>query len=320
MEATQCDGLPDMIGRYQVLSLWHNEPLGRIVVACVGGEDALYFIRELRPPATLPAAERGRLVRALELEYRALAHGEDPRIPAPHEVGVVDGSGFLVYRSPAPDGFQPVPTDPGLYPAAQWLRIGPEVCAALAALVRAGVPPQPFRPSYVFASPGGEVRYLPLGLGHLARAAALPEAFLPSDARALSALDGAVGESGADALCRQVAVWLYLVLSGDTPRPALELMNGSTQPQPLWERNPAVPAAADLVLRRALSRNPAERYNSLDALGQALAGAGHAATPAAPANPAEEPLALRFAGEFLAATSGAWLLGWIAARFFPWRP
>ena len=215
-------------------------------------------------------------------EARLVATWHHPHII--HIFYADDQDGLYFYAMEFVDGLdlasliQQYNQDGLLLPHADVLRIGRAVGSALDYAHRQGVIHRDVKPSNVMVSQDGRVLLGDFGLamdvavGSLGEVFGSPHYMAPEQARHSAS---AVPASDLYAL----GVMLYEMLTGvvpfDDPAPAtLALQHITAPPPPPREVNPAVGAATEGVLLRALSKLPDERYASgaalLDALDDAL--------------------------------------------------
>jgi len=306
---------PDRIGRYEVESVLRIEPLGRLLSGRLSGSTRAVYIQELCPPATLPAADRERLVRAFEAEGRALWRLPEPRVLRPCDSGSgAADTRYLVFDRPETAGYQPLPSDPRSCSTARWAELAGEICRALAALHAAGIQPVQFEPSSIWISGQGDVLYLHLGWSHFPVRQELPRSLAPphplyASPELLAGLDATPSS-----LTFSVAAWLYVQLSGLPASPAA-LVAAGRRPDPLWNINREVSASLDDAIQRALHPDPERRYASLREFAEALTGAAPVASPGASASPDEPTLAMQAgtgsntSGMSLPWQWGAWAAG-----------
>ena len=175
-------------------------------------------------------------------------------------------------------------TPPGVRKAA---RIGEQLCAALAAAHRMGVVHRDIKPDNIFlTSRGGDadfVKVLDFGVAKLTsgRLASNPDTF----AGAVIGTPGYMAPEQASGLevdgradLYAVGTVLYELLSGRRPIEATELGRWAVElivkpPPPLPERTPAgepIPPQLAATVMRYLEKDPADRFESMEALAEAL--------------------------------------------------
>lgn len=175
-------------------------------------------------------------------------------------------------------------------PYQEVLRIGRSVAKALDYAHQKGVVHRDVKPSNVLVAKDGRVVLSDFGLaldlqrGSQGQAFGTPHYIAPEQARRSS---DAVPQSDLYSL----GVMLFEMLTGtvpfDDPSPATVALQHLSAPiPPPTSLNPALPRAVDAVLERALSKDPADRYAS----GEALLDALEAALAAGPTDMVGEAL------------------------------
>lgn len=328
------------VGRYLIDDVWRTEPLGQLLRGRLPERELAVYLRAVLPPSALTPEQREGMARQLREEAEALARARHPALGSPCDlVALPDGRAYLVFERPEREGFVPAPADPRALTADGWVHVAGAVCDALAAAQEAGLALPQFHPEGLFLRPDGAVRYLPLGLSHLALAAGLP--LTAAVAQPLYAAPEALAglPRSPATLVFSVAAWLYAMLAGDAELSVAARLLREEAPEPLWTRNPSVRAAVDEALLRALRREPHERFPDVRALGEALrprAATAPASTRLAIGPPSPAPAGASAAeahaeadGELpillecllwivVMGVAGA-LTGWGLAQLHPWR-
>lgn len=162
----------------------------------------------------------------------------------------------------------------GAMPTADVVRIGVEMCGALAAVHDAGILHRDLKPENVLVSAYGEPRLADFGISAVGmEATGSTMTFTPVHAPP-EVLEGLPPAPTMDIYSLASTLWTLAV-----GRPPFELGDEEallpfirrvmTEPVPAL---PAGPAALDEVLRRAMAKDPAERFETATAFGEALQG------------------------------------------------
>jgi tRNA A-37 threonylcarbamoyl transferase component Bud32 len=153
-----------------------------------------------------------------------------------------------------------------------------QVCRALAYAHAQGVVHRDVKSSNIMIDAGWHAKLADFGVAHVvdqpARDAGMmlgtPAYMAPEQAR------GGIPDARSDLF--SVGVVLYEALTGDKPFPGDDVAQVlhdvvHVDPMPPREKNFAVPPALDVVVRRAMSKEPGDRYAEATALAEALAQA-----------------------------------------------
>jgi eukaryotic-like serine/threonine-protein kinase len=256
-----------------------------------GGMGTVYRARDTRlsrevAVKLLPSSTSSdpRLRERLAREARAISALSHPNICRLYDVGSADGADYLVMELLDGESLAgrlargPMPLDDAL-------RIAAEIAAALDAAHRAGIVHRDLKPGNVMLTRNG-ARLLDFGLAK--------EFVQPSDADAptvqapLTADGAIVGtlrymapeqlEGGAVDARTDVFAFGLVVYEMLTGRPAFDAPTQTSlitsiltaEPPPIRSLNPAVPASIDRLVRRCLRKNPEERWQSMQSLGESL--------------------------------------------------
>ncbi len=273
--------LPQTIGRYRVLEKLGEGGMGVVYAAHDDRLDRRIAIKTIR--AAMDEGLRGRFWR----EARAAASVSHPNVCSIYEVGEAEsGSLFLAMELLEGESLGDR-LRRGVPPAGEALRIMGEVLAALEALHARQLIHRDLKPSNVFLTPHG-VKLLDFGLARPTAGDSVTETGITMPGMVLGTprymapeqvtgreLDGRTDLFAAGLL-------LYEMLSG---RPAFE---GETMMEVLhavvYEPPPpldatSLPPGLDAVLRRALAKDPQDRYPGAAAMAAALREVSGERTP-----------------------------------------
>ena len=206
-------------------------------------------------------------------EAQAAANLSHPNIVPVFDWGEDDGSYFIVMEYVEGRPLSAVLRDPQRLPSRQIATIGAGVAAALAFAHRHGVVHRDVKPGNVLITPDGDVKVTDFGI---ARAMNTEESLTQTGAvmgtAAYFSPEQAEGK-GVDARSDiySLGVVLYEMavgrppFTGDSP---VAVASKHVRDMPVLPRvaNPAVPAAFEAVVMKALSKNPADRYASAEEL------------------------------------------------------
>jgi serine/threonine protein kinase/tetratricopeptide (TPR) repeat protein len=190
----------------------------------------------------------------------------------------------------------------GGFPVERALSVAAAIGDPIAAAHSAGVIHRDLKPANILVREDGQVKILDFGLAKLAR-----HSIADADTQPHSLFSGStVGTMGymapeqargedvdqrADVF--SFGVILYQLLTGNMPfqaANAVALLHAmqSLDPAPLRDARPEISAALEKVVRRALAKKPAERYQTIrEMLADLSAASGKSGVGAAPAEPAD---------------------------------
>jgi serine/threonine-protein kinase len=258
-------------------------------------------------------------------EVEIAAQLNHPHILPMHDSG--DANGVLYYVMPYVEGESLARrlAREGELPVRDALRIAREVAEALAYAHRRGIVHRDIKPANILVNEGhalvadfGIARALHSdGMGITATGLAIgtPQYMSPEQATGGREVDGRTDVYALGAV-------LYEMLSGEppftgrTPQAVVARMM-TERPRALTATREGLPPAVEAVVMRALARSPADRYDSAEELGAALAQAEQGAqTPASPAVPAAAPAAAPMLWPALVAAA---MIALLAVAFFAGR-
>ncbi len=278
------------IGRYRIVRLLGEGGMGRVYEA----EDEVLG-RHLALKRLKSTSESSR--RRFSREARAAARLSHPNVCPIYEVGEDSEGLFLAMEllagEPLSRRLERGPLDPD-----EAVALGSGILAALSALHAAGIIHRDLKPSNVFLTPHG-ARLVDFGLAReLPGRAALPAESDPTlthpdmlvgSPRYMAPEQILGGELDGRADIFATGAILYEALSG---RPAfagaklVEILSATLHDQPPPLETPLT--ALEAVVRRALAKDPAERFPSADAMAEALRDAVAPPVAVAAERPPEE--------------------------------
>lgn len=170
----------------------------------------------------------------------------------------------------------------GRLPAVQGQALAAQLLGALAYAHEQGVVHGAIDPDHLLVSRNGQLK-----LTGFASASVLPDRGKSSRYRAPEQVAGQPAEVRSDLYA--AAVVIYELLTGRSPFERDELRDRHKTPRPVRTARAELPAALDDVFRRALARDPADRYGRAAELSVALQSASGAPLWERPAEPATVP-------------------------------
>ena len=219
----------------------------------------------------------------------ALIH---PNIVSVYDTGQHDEAPYVVMEYVA-GGSLARRLGQGPLPPGEVSAIGAEVCTALAYAHRVGVVHRDLKPDNILISESGQVKVTDF---------AVAGAALGGDLTATGALLGTLsflapevlegGEPNPAADLYALGVVLFKALTGRSPRMAMDLGGGAGRAGPPAhprDFRPEVPRDLDAAVARALSVNPAERFDDAAELGLVLRSVAQARQARGAVSPAPVP-------------------------------
>ena len=311
------------LGPYEILS-----PLG------AGGMGEVYRARDGRlgrdvAIKVLPEAVAGDLKRLhrFEQEARAASALNHPNIVTIYDVGRTETVSCIAMELVEGSSLRQV-LAAGDLPTKKTLSIGTQIAEGLAKAHAAGIVHRDLKPENVMVTSEGLVKILDFGLAklapelpegsQLATATQQTEAGVVLGTIAYMSPEQATGRA-VDYRSDQFALGaiLYEMSCGLRPfggRTSIETLSAilKEDPAPLSTVNPGVPEPLEWIVRRCLSKEPDERYQSTRDLARDLANlrdrsAGASVVPIAPRRRLGRLLVIGFAAAALAAAAGVLL-------------
>ena len=254
-------------GRYELTHLVARGGMAQVYRAMDRQLDRPVALKVLFPELSVDKT----FVERFRREAQAAANLSHPNIVPVFDWGEDDGTYFIVMEFVDGRPLSAVLRDPQRLPPGQIAQIGASVAAALAFAHRHGVVHRDVKPGNVLITPEGEVKVTDFGI---ARAVNTEESLTQTGAvmgtAAYFSPEQAEGK-GVDARSDiySLGVVLYEMavgrppFSGDSPV-AVASKHVRDAPMTPREVNPAVPAALEAVIMKAMAKNPDARYASAE--------------------------------------------------------
>ena len=260
-------------------------------------------LKELQMPPNLVGRQRQERIQRFYREAKAAGRLNHPNVVTIHEVGEDNGRHFIAMEYLEGGSLRDRLRREGRLPLAEALRIAIAVADGLEYAHQHGVVHRDIKPDNVHLPPGGKVKITDFGIARLTFEPTLTAAgqiFGTPSYMSPEQVQGGAIDARSDVF--SLGVMLYEMISGEKPFTGesvititYNIMNREASPMAM------APKAVDSVLRRAMAKNPAHRYQSAGEFAQALRGLagqrsapspGVAARPPAP-RPAPPPPAPR---------------------------
>ncbi|MGH2675179.1 MAG: protein kinase domain-containing protein [Actinomycetota bacterium] len=231
----------------------------------LGREVAVKVIRER-------FAEDERFVARFRREARAAASLSHPNVVAVHDVGVHDGSPFIVMEHVPGRTLPETIRDAGPLPPGRVAEIGEAVARALGAAHAAGIVHRDVKPGNVMVTGDGRVKVLDFGIARALRWTPLTDTPAVQGTAEYMAPEYVRGE-GADPRSDlySLGVVLYELLAGRPPFTAdsplqVAYKHLEEAPAPPESIKPGLPAGLSAVVMRCLAKHPGDRYRRAEEL------------------------------------------------------
>jgi CheY-like chemotaxis protein len=281
-DATAATAPDPWIGRsvshYRIIERMGGGGMGIIYRARDDRLDRTVALKFISPAIRADARARDRF----REEARAASALDHPNICTIHDIGETgDGSQFIVMAAYEGDTLRSR-LDRGPLPPTDALDVARQVAGALAAAHQRGIVHRDVKPDNVFLTRDGVVKLLDFGLARMADQRMSGSGSLVGTVAYMSPEQAAGGRTDARTDVWSLGVMLYEALTGerpfrgDTPGEVLDRIR--TAEPDLSSLGPEVPPGVTAVLRRALTRDPEERFADGRELLDALAAAGASGT------------------------------------------
>jgi eukaryotic-like serine/threonine-protein kinase len=271
---------PKQFGQYTVVRKLGDGGMGTVYEARHDGLGKRVAIKVLLPEM----ASKDEIAQRFVREGQAAARIRHPHVVDVYDVGAEEGSTWLVMELLEGSDLESALAKGGAMSVAQTLAIVLPVISAVGAAHREGVVHRDLKPANIFLSKDSIGRVLPkvvdFGISKimqedrgfdLTKSAAVlgtPYYMAPEQVHSIKRTDARSDQYS-------LGVILYECLTGRHPftgESLFELMTSitTTDATPVHEVEASVPVGVSEVVRRAMSRDPAQRFPSVRELGQAL--------------------------------------------------
>ncbi|MBN2394428.1 MAG: protein kinase [Anaerolineae bacterium] len=271
------------------------------------GEDLLLertvAVKFLREPFASDPAFRERFLG----EARAAARLDHPNIVRIYDVGEDEGNHpYIVMEIVEGEDLKTLIRRDAPLPVSQALNLTRQICAGVGLAHRVGIVHCDLKPQNILVTYEGQAKVADFGIARAFQGEELPSQEEPEEdvvwgSPHYIAPEQAMGKQPTPATdVYSIGVMLYEMLTGvppfhDPDPAALALKHVQEEPASLRSLNPRVPPGLELLVRRALSKDPSARYRDADQLGMAVSayiqqGTEHTQTQAAVSLARTDPL------------------------------
>lgn len=268
-------------------------------IAGRGGMGVVYRARQRLPDRIVALkvisseyAEDPQFRTRFEREAAIAAQIEHPNVIPVHAVGEADGTLFIAMRFVDGVDLRKTLTQEGRLEPARAVAIADQVAQALDVAHGRGLVHRDVKPANILVASSGGREHVYLSDFGLARHVVGSHGLTGTGAF-IGTIDYVAPEQArgdrvdARADIYSLGCVLFHALTGTVPFPADNdlaklFAHGSQPPPSALDRNPTLPVEFDAVLKRAMAKDPDDRYASAGDLGRAAAAACEGTSPAAP--------------------------------------
>jgi hypothetical protein len=270
--------VPLLAGRYQVLDKLGAGGMGTVFLARDTKLDRAVAVKML-PSGSVNDSEA---VARFQREARALARLAHPGIIQAYDNGADGNQHFLVMEFIEGHSLARELADKGRISPTRTAGYGHQAALALNHAHQHGLIHRDVKPSNLLLAPDGRVKLLDLGLARFLQDQ-VGDASLTREGAGMGTPDYAAPEQFRDARkadprsdVYSLGCTLYHLIAGCVPFPGSSLSekvkaHETNDPPPLEEVCPDIPVGLSLAVQRAMAKRPADRFQSMAELAEALA-------------------------------------------------
>ncbi|HYL81660.1 MAG TPA: bifunctional serine/threonine-protein kinase/formylglycine-generating enzyme family protein [Candidatus Acidoferrum sp.] len=280
----------ELLGRYEILQELGRGAMGVVYKARDPNIDRLVAIKVISPEAGMDPAKAKELRDRFQREARAAGRLSHPNIVTIYDCSEVEGRAYIAMEFIEGQTLEGLIHADHLFAVEDVGAIGNQVAQALDYAHQHGIVHRDIKPANIMLTTTGMVKVADFGIARIAEqsvtrtglAVGTPNYMSPEQV-AGQKVDGRSDQFS-------LAVMLYELLSGEKAFPGDSLTTVlyrimQEEPIPLRRVNPGMSDDVDAVLRKAMSKNPANRYPRAADFGRDLmivASGGTVAVSAAP--------------------------------------
>jgi serine/threonine-protein kinase len=263
---------PEAIGKYRIVEPIGRGGMGMIYKARDPVLDRLVALKVISPEVEVSDDLRARFFR----EAKACAKLNHPNIVTVHDMGEDAGRLFIVMELLQGEELRQVIKADTPLTLDDKLALIRQVCRGLHYAHQQGVVHRDMKPANIFVLRSGQAKILDFGIAQLATTdPGLTRTGLIMGTLRYISPEQVRGRVDHRSDMFSLGSVLYELLTsrppflGDDPLQILEQLRGEDPPAPT-QIDPTIPPELEAVVRRAMRKDPAERYRDLDEMGAAL--------------------------------------------------
>ncbi len=278
-----------LAGRYHLLEKIGTGGMGSVFRARDTKLDRIVAVKVMAPHRLSDADAVARFKR----EARALAQLALPNVVQAFDSGEDQGRNFLVMEFVKGIGLHQLVRDKGKLPPTIAADYVYQTAIGMQRAHERGMVHRDLKPANLLLTPDGEIKILDLGLARFVQDH-LPDAEITRDNVGLGTPDYMAPEQFRDARSVDpradiyaLGCTFYYLIAGLVPFPGSSLSekahaHENKEPPPLEERCPEISAGLTMIVSRMMAKRPADRFQSMRAVAEALAPYVSASSPSLP--------------------------------------
>ncbi len=214
-------------------------------------------------------------IERFQREARAAARLNHPNIVQVYDQSRNTGVSYIVQEYVEGETLKDVIRRESPLDARRAITIALQILAALRVAHQQGVIHRDVKPQNILVQPDGKVKVADFGIASAGETDMTEAGSIVGTAQYLAPEQARGLQVGPPADLYAVGIVLYEMLSGRVPfegdaAVTVAMRHVQEAPEPLTDRNPLVPVALESAVMRALSKDPAMRYQSADEMGLEL--------------------------------------------------
>ncbi len=214
-------------------------------------------------------------IERFQREARAAARLNHPNIVQVYDQVQTPGGAYIVQEYVEGETLKELIRRESPLDARRAITIALQILAALRVAHQQGVIHRDIKPQNILVQPDGKVKVADFGIASAGETEMTEAGSIVGTAQYLAPEQARGLQVGPPADLYAVGIVLYEMLSGRVPfegdaAVTVAMRHVQEAPEPLTDRNPLVPGPLESVVMRALSKDPATRYQNADEMGVEL--------------------------------------------------